>query len=105
MGSGRSVSISGTDPAFGINVTYAPQRHQNGTADAVRSVRDLVTGPFLLMNGDMILKSADIAEFCHCKTPCMGISTTDHPGIMVLSLLTAIGLHPLKRNQNNQNPT
>ena len=70
----------GDGAAFGINVTYAPQRHQNGTADAVMSVRDFVTGTFLLMNGDMILKSADIAEFCHRKTPCMGISTTDHPG-------------------------
>jgi len=70
----------GDGSGLGINVTYAPQRHQNGTADAVRSVRDLVTGPFLLMNGDMILKSADIAAFCKCKTPCMAISTTDHPG-------------------------
>jgi UDP-N-acetylglucosamine diphosphorylase/glucosamine-1-phosphate N-acetyltransferase len=70
----------GDGSGFGINVTYAPQRHQYGTADAVKSVRDLVTGPFLLMNGDMILKSADIADFCKCKTPCMGISTTDHPG-------------------------
>jgi UDP-N-acetylglucosamine diphosphorylase/glucosamine-1-phosphate N-acetyltransferase len=70
----------GDGSGFGINVTYAPQRHQYGTADAVRSVQDLVTGPFLLMNGDMILKSADIADFCKCKTPCMGISTTDHPG-------------------------
>ena len=70
----------GDGSGLGINVMYAPQRHQNGTADAVRSVRDLVTGPFLLMNGDMILKSADIAAFCKCKTPCMAISTTDHPG-------------------------
>jgi len=70
----------GDGAGFGINVTYAPQRHQHGTADAVRSVRELVTGPFLLMNGDMILKSEDIANFCKCKNPCMGISTTDHPG-------------------------
>ena len=70
----------GDGSGFGINVTYAPQRHQYGTADAVRSVRDLVTGPFLLMNGDMILKSVDIADFCKYKPPCMGISTTDHPG-------------------------
>jgi UDP-N-acetylglucosamine diphosphorylase / glucose-1-phosphate thymidylyltransferase / UDP-N-acetylgalactosamine diphosphorylase / glucosamine-1-phosphate N-acetyltransferase / galactosamine-1-phosphate N-acetyltransferase len=70
----------GDGSGFGINVKYAPQRHQSGTADAVRSVRDLVTGPFLLMNGDMILKSADIADFRQSKTPCMGISTTDHPG-------------------------
>jgi UDP-N-acetylglucosamine diphosphorylase / glucose-1-phosphate thymidylyltransferase / UDP-N-acetylgalactosamine diphosphorylase / glucosamine-1-phosphate N-acetyltransferase / galactosamine-1-phosphate N-acetyltransferase len=70
----------GDGSGFGINVTYAPQRHQNGTADAVRSVSDLITGPFLLLNGDMILKSKDIANICQCKTPCMGISTTDHPG-------------------------
>jgi len=65
---------------YGINITYAPQRHQNGTADAVRTVRDFVTGPFLLLNGDMILASREIGEFCQCKTPCMGISTTNHPG-------------------------
>ncbi len=65
---------------FEIRVTYAPQRHQHGTADAVRSVRDLVTGPFLLLNGDMILNRADIADFCTCNPPCMGISGTDHPG-------------------------
>ena len=70
----------GDGSEFGINVSYIPQRHQYGTADAVRSVRDLVNGPFLLLNGDMILKSADIADFCQCKIPCMGISTTDHPG-------------------------
>ncbi len=62
----------GDGSGFGINVTYAPQRHQLGTADAVRSVRD--------MNGDMILKSEDIANFCKCRIPCMGISSTDHPG-------------------------
>jgi UDP-N-acetylglucosamine diphosphorylase / glucose-1-phosphate thymidylyltransferase / UDP-N-acetylgalactosamine diphosphorylase / glucosamine-1-phosphate N-acetyltransferase / galactosamine-1-phosphate N-acetyltransferase len=69
----------GDGSGFGINITFAPQRHQHGTADAVRSVRDMVAGPFLLVNGDMILKSADIADFCKRKTPCMGISTTDHP--------------------------
>jgi bifunctional UDP-N-acetylglucosamine pyrophosphorylase/glucosamine-1-phosphate N-acetyltransferase len=70
----------GDGSGFGIRVTYAPQRHQHGTADAVRSARDLVTGPFLLLNGDMILDRADIADFCRCKPPCMGISETDHPG-------------------------
>ncbi len=70
----------GDGSGFGITITYAPQRHQQGTADAVRSVRDLVNGPFLLMNGDMILKSGDIAKFCKSEIPCMGISTTDHPG-------------------------
>ena len=70
----------GDGSGYGISITYAPQRHQNGTADAVRTVRDFVTGPFLLLNGDMILASREIREFCQRKTPCMGISTTNHPG-------------------------
>ncbi len=77
----------GDGSAFGINITYASQRHQSGTADAVKSVRELVTGPFLLMNGDMILRTTDISCFLQCKTPCMAISTTDHPadyGVVLL---------------------
>jgi UDP-N-acetylglucosamine diphosphorylase / glucose-1-phosphate thymidylyltransferase / UDP-N-acetylgalactosamine diphosphorylase / glucosamine-1-phosphate N-acetyltransferase / galactosamine-1-phosphate N-acetyltransferase len=70
----------GNGANFKIHVIYAPQRHQNGTADAVRSVRDFIDGPFLLMNGDMILKSTDITDFCKRSAPCMGISATDHPG-------------------------
>jgi len=70
----------GDGSELGINIRYAPQRQQHGTADAVRSVRDLVSEPFLLLNGDMILKNTDIADLCRCKIPCMGISTTDHPG-------------------------
>jgi UDP-N-acetylglucosamine diphosphorylase / glucose-1-phosphate thymidylyltransferase / UDP-N-acetylgalactosamine diphosphorylase / glucosamine-1-phosphate N-acetyltransferase / galactosamine-1-phosphate N-acetyltransferase len=62
-----------------ISITYAPQRHQLGTADALRSAKDLVTGPFLVMNGDMIIKTGDIAELCRQKAPCVAISQTDHP--------------------------
>ncbi|MCK9631145.1 MAG: sugar phosphate nucleotidyltransferase [Methanoregula sp.] len=65
---------------FGIHIEYSTQRHQRGTADAVGAARDLVTGQFLVMNGDMILKKEDIKKMCHGKSPCMGISTTDHPG-------------------------
>ena len=70
----------GDGAAWGIHIAYAAQRHQHGTADAVRSARDLVTGPFLLLNGDMILKTGDIVNLCSKQAPCMGISTTDHPG-------------------------
>jgi len=62
-----------------IHIEYASQRHQHGTADAVRSARDFITGPFLVMNGDMILKTGDIADLCRQPAPCMGISMTDHP--------------------------
>jgi UDP-N-acetylglucosamine diphosphorylase / glucose-1-phosphate thymidylyltransferase / UDP-N-acetylgalactosamine diphosphorylase / glucosamine-1-phosphate N-acetyltransferase / galactosamine-1-phosphate N-acetyltransferase len=70
----------GDGSGFGIHIKYASQRQQRGTADALRSAHDLVTGPFILLNGDMILKSTEIADLCKCRAPCMSISTTNHPG-------------------------
>lgn len=65
---------------FGISISYAPQRQQMGTADALLSARDFITGPFLAMNGDMILTGADIARMIQTPAPSMGTSTTTHPG-------------------------
>ncbi|MGA2120847.1 MAG: bifunctional sugar-1-phosphate nucleotidylyltransferase/acetyltransferase [Methanoregula sp.] len=70
----------GDGARWGVHIEYATQRHQRGTADAVGAARDLVTDPFLVMNGDMILKREDIADLCQKKPACMCISTTDHPG-------------------------
>lgn len=69
----------GDGSAWGIRVKYTPQRHQLGTADAVRAARDLVTGKFLVLNGDMILTTEDIASLSRQPAPCMGTSTTHHP--------------------------
>jgi len=69
----------GDGSRFGIHIKYAPQRQQMGTADALRSAEDLVSGPFLAMNGDMILSAADIKRIMRAPVPCMGTSTTDHP--------------------------
>jgi len=70
----------GDGSQWGVHIEYAPQRHQHGTADAVRSARDVVTGPFLVLNGDMIIRSTDIAALCRQQAPCMSTYTTDHPG-------------------------
>jgi UDP-N-acetylglucosamine diphosphorylase / glucose-1-phosphate thymidylyltransferase / UDP-N-acetylgalactosamine diphosphorylase / glucosamine-1-phosphate N-acetyltransferase / galactosamine-1-phosphate N-acetyltransferase len=70
----------GDGSRLGIHISYAPQRQQMGTADALLSAQDLVTGPFLVMNGDMILTSEDIARITQTPAPCMSTSTTDHPG-------------------------
>ena len=85
----------GDGSGLGIQIRYTPQRQQRGTADALRSARDLITGPFLLLNGDMILKTTDIANLCTCQIPCMGTSTTDHPqdyGVVVVEngMVTAL---------------
>ena len=58
--------------------------------------RIFVTGPFLAVNGDMILtRATDIARMTQIPAPCMGTSTTDHPGdfgvvIVENNLVTAL---------------
>ena len=74
----RRYFADGSD--WGIHIEYASQRHQNGTADAVKASQDLINGLFLVMNGDMVLKGEDIADLCRKTAPCMSTSTTDHPG-------------------------
>ena len=69
----------GDGSRHGIRIRYAPQRYQQGTADALNAARGLVKEKFLLLNGDMLLQSADIRALCEHEAPCMGTSTTDHP--------------------------
>jgi bifunctional UDP-N-acetylglucosamine pyrophosphorylase/glucosamine-1-phosphate N-acetyltransferase len=69
----------GDGSTFGITITYAPQRLQMGTADALRAAKDLVSKKFLVLNGDMIVTSEDLKNLIRCQTPCMSISSTDHP--------------------------
>jgi UDP-N-acetylglucosamine diphosphorylase / glucose-1-phosphate thymidylyltransferase / UDP-N-acetylgalactosamine diphosphorylase / glucosamine-1-phosphate N-acetyltransferase / galactosamine-1-phosphate N-acetyltransferase len=69
----------GDGSRWGIRIRYAPQRYQQGTADALNAARGYVKGKFLLLNGDMMLQSADIRALCEHEAPCMGTSATDHP--------------------------
>ena len=64
---------------WGVDISYAPQRQQMGTADALKSVKDFVSDKFLAMNGDMIVTSSDISQLAKFSSPCMSISSTDHP--------------------------
>jgi bifunctional UDP-N-acetylglucosamine pyrophosphorylase/glucosamine-1-phosphate N-acetyltransferase len=85
----------GDGAPWSIRIRYATQRQQQGTADAVRSARELVTEEFLVLNGDMILKSQDIANLMQTPAPCMGISSTDHPqeyGVVIIEngLITSL---------------
>jgi len=69
----------GDGAQFGISIRYAPQRNQHGTADALNAARRYLTGPFILLNGDMIVRTADIRAMCGTTAPCMGVFTSDHP--------------------------
>jgi len=45
----------------GVPVVYVEQPARRGTADAVAQVADVVEGPFVLLNGDMVVDPAFIA--------------------------------------------
>ncbi|MDD1707490.1 MAG: NTP transferase domain-containing protein, partial [Methanoregulaceae archaeon] len=64
---------------LGVSIRYVTQRHQRGTADAVRAAEDQISSPFLLLNGDMVISSQDIVGIIQKKAPCMGIFHSDHP--------------------------
>jgi UDP-N-acetylglucosamine diphosphorylase / glucose-1-phosphate thymidylyltransferase / UDP-N-acetylgalactosamine diphosphorylase / glucosamine-1-phosphate N-acetyltransferase / galactosamine-1-phosphate N-acetyltransferase len=98
----------GDGSRWGVQINYAPQRQQQGTADALRSAADQVSGNFLVLNGDMIIESADIARLIAMPPHCMSTSTSDHPGdygVVVVdagrvTTLEEKSLHP-KSNQVN----
>ena len=69
----------GDGRAFGLSISYVPQRFQKGTADALYAARNLIDDTFLLMNGDMIIQKADIEGIMEMQAPCMGIYHSDHP--------------------------
>jgi len=75
----------GTD--FGVKIRYATQRYQRGTADALRVAEGMISGRFLMMNGDMVVKSQDITKFLEMTPPSIGIYRSDHPkdyGVIVM---------------------
>jgi bifunctional UDP-N-acetylglucosamine pyrophosphorylase/glucosamine-1-phosphate N-acetyltransferase len=46
----------------GLDVTYAVQESQEGTADAVRAAREYLDGEFAVLNGDNLYDPASVAE-------------------------------------------
>ncbi len=47
---------------WGLVIEYCTQRKQMGTADAVRTVENLIDGNFLMLNGDVIVGEKEIAR-------------------------------------------
>lgn len=46
----------------GVSVRYVEQAEQQGTADAVRAARDVLDGPFAVLNGDNLYDPASLAD-------------------------------------------
>ncbi|MDD1679819.1 MAG: NTP transferase domain-containing protein [Methanomicrobiales archaeon] len=69
----------GDGTRWGVSLRYVTQRHQRGTADALRSVDGLIRDRFLLLNGDMILKKTDLAGLVKAESPCVATYHSDRP--------------------------
>ncbi|SFP51434.1 bifunctional UDP-N-acetylglucosamine pyrophosphorylase / Glucosamine-1-phosphate N-acetyltransferase [Halolamina pelagica] len=68
----------GTEYA-GVPVEYAVQRHQRGTADAVRAAKErLDDEPFAVLNGDGLYDSASL-ERLYDAAPAVGAHEVDDP--------------------------
>jgi bifunctional UDP-N-acetylglucosamine pyrophosphorylase/glucosamine-1-phosphate N-acetyltransferase len=72
----------------GAKIQYVIQMKQLGTAHAVESVRSFVRQRFLLMNGDILIKSSDLSKMLANDGSAMGIfeyANTEDLGTVVLS--------------------
>jgi bifunctional UDP-N-acetylglucosamine pyrophosphorylase/glucosamine-1-phosphate N-acetyltransferase len=72
-------SCFGNGERLGVRIRYVIQRHQLGTGDALRACEGLVTGPFLLLNGDMVTRSGDLRALAGREPPVIGVSRSTHP--------------------------
>jgi UDP-N-acetylglucosamine diphosphorylase/glucosamine-1-phosphate N-acetyltransferase len=69
----------GDGERLGVSIRYVPQRHQLGTGDALRACEGLVSGPFLLLNGDMVIRSGDLRGLMGRRPPVIGLFRSSHP--------------------------
>ncbi|MCQ1539169.1 glucose-1-phosphate thymidylyltransferase [Methanocalculus taiwanensis] len=95
----------GDGSRIGVEIDYVVQRKQLGTADALRSAEGLVSGNFLMMNGDMLLSADEIAEFCRMPIPALAVSETDHPedyGVVLLEGDRVVNLEEKSKNPKSR---
>jgi len=71
-------SCFGNGERLGVRIRYVPQRHQLGTGDALKACEGLVSGPFLLMNGDMVTRSVDIHALAGLQPPVIAVARSSH---------------------------
>lgn len=80
-------SYFGDGEKWGISVAYSEQRKQLGTADAIRYVKNMVGGNFLVVNGDIIVNREDIRRLMKCRKATMTvIEVTETEGLGIVEL-------------------
>ena len=63
----------GSGDKWEVNIDYATQRQQLGTADALRMIEGLTDGNFLMMNGDIIVSQKDISRLLNKRNTTLSV--------------------------------
>jgi len=77
----------GNGERWGLKMEYVTQRKPLGTADAVKAIKPLIKGNFLVMNGDIIASRRDIAKLAVRKNNTLGVrEVKDVSGLGVVEI-------------------
>ncbi len=71
----RIMNYFGNGKDFDVNIEYAEQKQQLGTAYAIKQVKDLVEGEFLVLNGDNLVSEETITDLTEKHTEGISILT------------------------------
>ena len=74
------------DSYRGVDVSFAVQEQQRGTADAVRAAREHLDGPFAVLNGDNLYDPASVAALFESAPAVAAIEVEDPRNYGVLSV-------------------
>jgi UDP-N-acetylglucosamine diphosphorylase/glucosamine-1-phosphate N-acetyltransferase len=94
-------SYFGDGHQWSVNISYANQRRQLGTADAVRMAEGMIDGNFLMMNGDIIVNRKDIAALVNTPRTTIGvIKVKDSFGLGMIELKQdrVVRIHEKEKN-------
>ncbi|MBA1343391.1 MAG: glucose-1-phosphate thymidylyltransferase [ANME-2 cluster archaeon] len=71
----RIMNYFGNGKDFDVNIEYTEQKQQLGTAYAIKQVKDLVEGEFLVLNGDNLVSEETIKDLTEKHTGGVSILT------------------------------
>ena len=71
----RIMNYFGNGKDFDVDIEYAEQKQQLGTAHTIKQVKDLVEGEFLVLNGDNLVSEETIADLTEKHTGGVSILT------------------------------
>jgi bifunctional UDP-N-acetylglucosamine pyrophosphorylase / glucosamine-1-phosphate N-acetyltransferase len=69
----------GDGRGWNVNIRYCSQKKQLGTANAIRMAQPLLSGSFIVMNGDIMVKSEDISAIMAAGNTTMAVYPVSDP--------------------------